>query len=79
MVGEIESNMTPPRGSESVPHRTFTWNFIVEEMAEAQIGLGLMLQWHEGLRWGLFGAIRAHVTFAFWERRSSHVRPIVTT
>ena len=33
----------------------FQWDFLVEEMATAQIGIGFMLLWNIGPDWGLFG------------------------
>jgi hypothetical protein len=40
----------------------FTWDFLVEEMAEAQIGLGFMLLWDQGLDWGFYGYLGAGKT-----------------
>lgn len=34
---------------------SFAWNFVVDEMAEAQIGVGFMLLWNVGPDWGFFG------------------------
>lgn len=33
----------------------FQWDFVVEEMAFAQIGIGFMLLWNIGPDWGFFG------------------------
>jgi hypothetical protein len=33
----------------------FRWDFVVEEMARAQIGIGFMLLWDVGPDWGFFG------------------------
>jgi hypothetical protein len=41
---------------------TFCWDFIVEEMAKRQIGVGFMLQWDQGLDWGFFGYLGAGET-----------------
>jgi hypothetical protein len=41
---------------------TFVWDFVVEEMANAQIGIGFMLQWDRGLDWGFFGYLGAGPT-----------------
>lgn len=38
---------------------TFRWDFIVEEMARAQIGVGFMLLWDVGPDWGFFGYLGA--------------------
>jgi hypothetical protein len=44
----------------------FQWSFLVEEMMEAQIGVGFMLQWDEGLDWGFFGYLGAgHTAWAY--------------
>ena len=37
----------------------FKWDFVIEEMAEAQIGVGFMLQWDIGPDWGMFGYLGA--------------------
>ena len=34
---------------------TFQWDFVIEEMGCAQIGLGFMLLWDIGPDWGFFG------------------------
>jgi hypothetical protein len=41
---------------------TFRWDFVVEEMAKAQIGLGFMLLWNLGVDWGFFGYLGASPT-----------------
>jgi hypothetical protein len=33
----------------------FRWDFVIEEMAGAQIGIGFMLLWDIGPDWGFFG------------------------
>jgi hypothetical protein len=33
----------------------FQWDFVIEEMARAQIGVGFMLLWDIGPDWGFFG------------------------
>jgi len=38
------------------------WDFLVEEMARAQIGVGFMLQWDRGLDWGFYGYLGAGMT-----------------
>ncbi len=37
----------------------FRWDFVVEEMGNAQIGIGFMLLWDSGLEWGSFGYLGA--------------------
>ena len=40
----------------------FHWDFVVEEMARAQIGIGIMLLWDVGPDWGFFGYLGASPT-----------------
>lgn len=40
----------------------FQWTFSVEEMADAQIGLGFMLLWNTGPDWGFYGYLGASST-----------------
>lgn len=40
----------------------FRWDFIVDEMATAQIGIGFMLLWNVGPDWGFFGYLGASST-----------------
>ena len=40
----------------------FRWDFVVEEMADAQIGVGFMLLWDTGPDWGFFGYLGASPT-----------------
>ncbi len=40
----------------------FQWDFVVEEMANAQIGIGFMLLWDIGPDWGFFGYLGASPT-----------------
>lgn len=40
----------------------YRWDFVIEEMAEAQIGIGFMLQWNVGPDWGFFGYLGASNT-----------------
>ncbi len=40
----------------------FRWDFVVEEMANAQIGIGFMLVWDLGLDWGVYGYLGAGQT-----------------
>lgn len=37
----------------------YRWDFVIEEMAHAQIGIGFMLQWDVGPDWGFFGYLGA--------------------
>lgn len=37
----------------------FRWDFVVEEMASCQIGIGFMLLWDIGPDWGFFGYLGA--------------------
>jgi hypothetical protein len=34
---------------------TFQWDFVIDEMASAQLGIGFMLLWDVGPDWGFFG------------------------
>src|SRR5689334_24875703 len=40
----------------------FRWDFIVDEMAFRQIGIGFMLLWDIGPDWGFFGYLGASTT-----------------
>lgn len=40
----------------------FQWDFIVDEMADAQIGMGFLLLWDCGPDWGFFGYLGASST-----------------
>ena len=40
----------------------FRWDFKIEEMAEAQIGVGFMILWDVGPDWGFFGYLGASNT-----------------
>lgn len=40
----------------------FTWDFVVKEMADRQIGIGFMLLWDVGPDWGFFGYLGASRT-----------------
>jgi len=40
----------------------FQWDFVVEEMAGAQIGVGFMLLWNVGPDWGFFGYLGSSTT-----------------
>ena len=40
----------------------FQWDFVVDEMARAQIGIGFMLLWDVGPDWGFFGYLGASGT-----------------
>ncbi len=40
----------------------FSWDFIIEEMANAQIGIGFLLQWDIGPDWGVFGYLGSSTT-----------------
>ena len=40
----------------------FQWDFVVEEMANRQIGIGFMLLWDIGPDWGFFGYLGASHT-----------------
>jgi hypothetical protein len=40
----------------------FRWDFVVEEMASRQIGVGFMLLWDIGPDWGFFGYLGASST-----------------
>lgn len=41
---------------------TFRWDFVVDEMARTQIGVGFMLLWDVGPDWGFFGYLGASPT-----------------
>ena len=65
--GERGENETPPAW---VPASTclrlhsgrFRWDFIIDEMASRQIGVGFMLLWDVGPDWGFFGYLGASPT-----------------
>ena len=40
----------------------FAWNFVIEDMASAQIGVGVMLLWNVGPDWGFFGYLGSSPT-----------------
>ena len=40
----------------------FQWDFVIEEMASGQIGIGFMLLWDVGPDWGFFGYLGASST-----------------
>lgn len=40
----------------------FAWDFVVNEMADRQIGIGFMLLWNFGPDWGFFGYLGASPT-----------------
>ena len=52
----------PIRSEAHVHSGTFSWDFVVEEMVSAQIGVGFSLQWDQGLDWGFFGYLGAGAT-----------------
>ncbi len=41
---------------------TYHWDFVVEEMKNAQIGVGFMLLWDVGPDWGFFGYLGSSLT-----------------
>jgi hypothetical protein len=41
---------------------SFRWDFVVEEMARAQIGIGFLLLWNVGPDWGFYGYLGASST-----------------
>jgi hypothetical protein len=44
----------------------FQWDFVVEEMANAQIGIGFMLLWDIGPDWGFFGYLgSSHTAWSY--------------
>lgn len=52
----------PTRTQARLHSGRFRFDFVIEEMAEAQIGVGLMLVWDAGLDWGFFGYLGAGTT-----------------
>jgi hypothetical protein len=52
----------PIRSEAHLHSGLFTWDFIVDELARDQIGVGFMLQWDQGLDWGFFGYLGAGTT-----------------
>jgi hypothetical protein len=52
----------PIRSEAHLHSGTFEWDFVVEEMASAQIGVGFMLLWDQGLDWGFYGYLGAGPT-----------------
>ncbi len=51
----------------------FQWDFVVEEMASWQIGVGFMLLWDAGLDWGFFGYLGASSTAWSYDPSSGDV------
>lgn len=45
----------PTRTRATLHTGTFQWDFVIEEMACRQIGIGFMLLWNIGPDWGFFG------------------------
>ena len=41
---------------------SFQWDFIIDEMAGGQIGIGFLLQWDIGPDWGFFGYLGSSTT-----------------
>lgn len=41
---------------------SFRWDFVVEQMGKAQIGVGFMLLWNLGVDWGFHGYLGASAT-----------------
>ena len=63
----------PIRSEAHLHSGIFTWDFLVEEMATAQIGVGFMLQWDRGLDWGFFGYLGAGMTAWAYDPSSGDV------
>jgi len=67
---DLEVQWTTPASLSWIPIKTkallhsgkFTWDFVVEEMGSAQIGIGIMLDWSAGPDWGFFGYLGASST-----------------
>jgi len=51
----------------------FRWDFVVEEMAERQIGIGFMVLWDVGPDWGFFGYLGASPTAWSYDPSSGDV------
>jgi hypothetical protein len=52
----------PIRSEAHLHSGTFAWDFVIDELAGRQIGVGFMLQWDQGLDWGFFGYLGAGMT-----------------
>ncbi len=52
---------------------SFRWDFVVEEMAERQIGIGFMLLWDVGPDWGFFGYLGSSTTAWSYDLSSGDV------
>jgi hypothetical protein len=52
----------PIRSEAHLHSGTFSWDFVIEEMASNQIGVGFLLQWDQGLDWGFYGYLGAGAT-----------------
>ena len=60
--GEYPPAWVPIRSEAHLHSGIFEWDFVVEEMASGQIGLGFLLQWDQGLDWGFYGYLGAGMT-----------------
>jgi hypothetical protein len=52
---------------------SFRWDFVVEEMARAQVGVGFMLLWDIGPDWGFFGYLGASPTACAYDPSTGDV------
>jgi hypothetical protein len=51
----------------------FIWDFVIDELANAQLGLGFMLLWNLGPDWGFFGYLGASTTAWAYDPSSGDV------
>jgi hypothetical protein len=64
--GDLSSAWVPASTCLRLHSGRFRWDFIVDEMASGQIGVGFMLLWDVGADWGFFGYLGAsHTAWAY--------------
>ena len=57
--GSIRPAFVPASTRSQLHSGTYRWDFVIDEMAAAQIGIGFMLLWDVGPDWGFFGYLGA--------------------
>ena len=66
LKGELNRELPPvwvPASTRLHLHSgSYQWDFVVEEMGKAQIGIGFMLLWDVGPDWGFFGYLGSSPT-----------------
>jgi hypothetical protein len=62
MVGQLSGSPSTASTRLCLHSGRFAWDFTVDEMASAQLGIGFMLFWNIGPDWGFFGYLGASTT-----------------